>query len=357
MDNVVLKPGSFHLQWHITERCNLKCKHCYFDERLLDEELSREQLLQVFKQYLDLAKEWGLSRDNNRISVTGGEPLLRKDLFWLLGKFKEHGDKLRYSLMTNATTIDKKTAEKIRLAGVSGVQVSLEGIGKANDEIRGRGSFARAEKGIRALLDEDIKIAISMTVTMNNLGEIPSLIEFCLENSIDFLGVRRLIPIGRGEEMRKKMLEPQQVKNLCRFVLRKNQELAENGKKLRIMLGCEDGLLAQDTDYEPQGCTAGYYSFSLLPNGDIYPCRRLPILLGNALKEGFWNTYYKSDEIKKLRQPEKSSPLCKCCPSWSKCRGGAKCISYGYFGTAFAPDPQCWGLFKNLPSEKSEALI
>jgi len=96
MTNGFFKPKSFHFQWHITERCNLKCKHCYFEPEFLKNELSTDQLFGVFEQYLKLIKQWGLSRKNNRISITGGEPLKRKDFFELLQKFHEHKDKTRY---------------------------------------------------------------------------------------------------------------------------------------------------------------------------------------------------------------------------------------------------------------------
>jgi len=345
-----IKPISFHLQWHITERCNLKCKHCYFDKRFLENELSLSQLLRILKQYLNAIDRWGLSRENSRISITGGEPLVRKDIFQLLEKLKAHNDKCVYSLMSNGTLINRKIARKIKEFGVSGVQVSLEGIGKANDEIRGPRSFERAEKGINALLDEGVKIAISTTVTKNNVSEVHNIVEFCLTHNINFLGIRRLVPIGRGLQIRKAMLEPKQVRDLYKYIMKKNKELEKNGAKLKIMIGCEDGIFAQEKNYEPHGCNTGYYSFSVLPNGDVYPCRRLPILCGNILKDGFWNIYYKSEEIKNVRASFKAKPeLCKKCPFWEKCLGGAKCISYGYFNNLTSPDPQCWRLFKKLP--------
>jgi len=352
MPAAFFKPKSFHLQWHITERCNLKCRHCYFDPNFLENELSKEQLFQAFRQYLALIGKWGLSRENNRISISGGEPLAREDLFDLLEEFRKHGNKTRYSLMTNGTMVDRETARKIREAGVSDVQVSLEGLGKANDAIRGEKSFERAERGIKALISEGHNVSVSMTLTKANLDEVPKMAEYCLNAGIGILGLRRFVPLGRGEEMRKALLEPEQVKKLYQYVFRKNYELREKASSLRIELGCEDGILAQNMHYNPKGCSAGYLSFTLLPNGDIYPCRRLPILLGNVLKESLWGIYYNAEQSEKLRNLNNASKLCRQCPYWLECRGGAKCSSYGYFGDAFSPDPQCWRLFERLPKEE-----
>ncbi|MFH1234299.1 MAG: hypothetical protein V1493_01680 [Candidatus Diapherotrites archaeon] len=82
----MFRPESFHFQWHITEKCNLKCRHCYSDPEFLKKELSTDELLALFGQYLEMIGHWGLARKNARVSISGGEPLERKGLFELLGK-------------------------------------------------------------------------------------------------------------------------------------------------------------------------------------------------------------------------------------------------------------------------------
>ena len=88
------QPKSFHLQWHITERCNLKCKHCYFDEKFLKNELSLNKLFVVLDDYINLLKKWKLPREASRISITGGEPLIRNDFFEFLEKCYQNRKKL-----------------------------------------------------------------------------------------------------------------------------------------------------------------------------------------------------------------------------------------------------------------------
>ncbi len=351
MVNGFFKPKSFHFQWHVTEKCNLKCGHCYFEPELLKNELSTKQLFGVFEQYLELIKQWGLSRENNRISITGGEPLMRKDLFELIQKFHEHKDKTRYSLMTNGTTLNEEHAEKLKELEVGNVQVSLEGLEKTNDSIRGKESFEKAVNGIKILLENGIDISVSMTVTNANLQEVPAMIEFCKAKGISFLGIRRLVPLGRGEKMRGLMLSPEQTKQLYDYIYGKNFELKEKKSGLKIGIGCEDGLLAQNHHYKPKACSAAYNSLTMLPNGDVYPCRRLPVKAGNALEKSLGEIYYGSRELVELRNLNNAHESCRQCPYWIECRGGAKCVSRGYFGNAFAPDPQCWRLFSELSLE------
>ncbi|MEM0360624.1 MAG: 4Fe-4S cluster-binding domain-containing protein, partial [Candidatus Diapherotrites archaeon] len=77
-------PKSFHLQWHITEKCNLKCKHCY-SEKNFEKELSLEQLNAILEDYIKTIELWGLSKNTSRITIMGGEPFLRKN-FWIFAE-------------------------------------------------------------------------------------------------------------------------------------------------------------------------------------------------------------------------------------------------------------------------------
>ena len=343
-------PKSFHLQWHITERCNLKCKHCYFEPKFLKDELKFEQMLGIFEQYIELIERWDLPLNSARASITGGEPFVSKYLLHLIKKFYNYRDETQYGILTNGTIVDRKVAHKLKALQVDYVQVSLEGMEKVNDSIRGKQSFARALNGIRHLIDAGVTVGISMTLSKINLQEVPKLIKFCEEIGVS-LGIRRLVPIGRGMAMKSLMLSPLEVKRIYDYIYKKELQLKKRKSGLHISMGCEDGILAQNWHYLPAGCSAGYTSLTVLPNGEVYPCRRLPITLGNALKDSLWDIYYKSEEIKEIRNLNNASDKCRGCPFFAECHGGAKCISYGYFGTLSQPDPQCWRLYKELPNK------
>jgi len=349
--SIKYKPKSFHLQWHITERCNLSCKHCYFDKKFLKNELSLKKLFKVLDNYLKLLKKWNLPREKSRISITGGEPLIRDDFFKFLEKCYRNKEKSRYGILTNGILFKDENVSKLKKLQINYAQVSLEGMEKNNDEIRGKGTFKKIVKAIKLLIKNEIATSISVTVTKQNLKDIPLLIKLAEELGVRGLWLRRFIPIGRGEQIKKLMLSPQETKELYLYILKINQKLTNKRSKLKLNIGCEDGILAQER-YNANTCVAGYSSLSILPNGDVYPCRRLPIYVGNVLKQTLEEIFYKSSELIKLRNPENINIRCKRCSYFNECKGGAKCVSYGYWKNSyiedpqFLPDPQCWRLFK-----------
>ncbi len=345
------QPDSFHLQWHITERCNLSCKHCYFDEKFLKNELFLSKLFEILDNYMKLLKKWNLPCDKSRISITGGEPLLRDDFFEFLKKCYQNREKTRYGILTNGILLDDKKIIKLNRFKIDYAQVSLEGMREKNDEIRGKGTFKKIAKAIELLVKNRINTGISVTVTKQNLRDISLLIELARKLGVNSLGLRRFIPLGRGEEMKKLILSPQETKRLYLSLLKTNRKLINQKSKLSVGIGCEDGILAQE-GYKANTCVAGYSSLTILPNGDVYPCRRLPIYVGSVLKQSLEEIFYKSEELKKLRNPRNINTRCQSCTYFDKCQGGAKCVSYGYWKDSyledpqFLPDPQCWQLFK-----------
>ena len=344
-------PQSFHLQWHITERCNLSCKHCYFDKKFLKNELSLVQLLKIFKSYLTLIKKWKLPRDASRISITGGEPMVRKDFFEFLEECYKNKELTRYGILINGLLLDREKVARLKDLKIDYAQVSLEGMEKANDEIRGQGTFKKIIEAVRLLVKNKIKTSISATINKRNLKDVPQLINLAENLKVNALGLRRFVPIGRGSHFKKMMLSPQETRKLYLYISKTSQKLRNQKVKLRLGIGCEDGILAQE-NLPVNGCVAGYLSLTILPNGDVYPCRRLPIYVGNVLKHSLEEIFYNSKELKRLRDPQNINSYCQNCPYFDKCKGGAKCVSYAYWKSMhlenpqFLPDPQCWRLFK-----------
>ena len=335
----------FHLQWHITERCNLCCTHCYKDEKLIKEEISTAQVFEILNKYYNQLDEWNFDKNSNRISFTGGEPFIREDFFQILQNCYNHKDKVSYGILSNGTLINDQIISKLKDLQVSYVQVSLEGLKEINDQIRGKDSFDRATRGLKLLVESKIPCNISTTITSKNLKEIPKLINLAKELNVNSIGIRRLVPIGMGKKMQELMITPKENQEMLKFILKENK----NG--FHVGVGCEEGLCAQQMTYIPKGiCNAGYFSFSVLPNADVYPCRRLPILCGNLLEKNFKEIMTTSKELIELRNYNNYNEECKKCPFFNECLGGAKCIANGYFGDPFAPDPQCLRLFKELPN-------
>jgi len=207
---------------------------------------------------------------------------------------------------------------------ISYFQVSLESPRKINDEIRGEGTFDKIINSIFLLKEKEIPVYISMTVSKMNYKHVPFMVRLSQKLKIDFLSIRQIIPFGRGEQFKK-------------------------NENFYIGMGCENGILSQEMHYSSKGCSAGYTSMTILPNGDVYPCRRLPLSSGNLLKQSFREIYYNSEIFKKIRNLNNINEICITCPFVDDCNGGAKCINYAYFGNVFSPSPQCWRLSDSLP--------
>lgn len=341
------RPKNFHLQWHITEKCNLSCLHCYREEKFLKNELSFFEIKKIFNHFLKLIKEWQLKRDDVRVSFVGGEPFLRKDFFEILELAKQNHSKLRFGILTNGTLIDKNVIKKLKEIEPDYIQISLEGGEKIHDQIRGKGTFKKAIEATKLLKKANIapfNINFSMTLTKLNLKEIPKVIKIAKIQNV-FLAIRRQVPIGFGKKLKKFFLSPLEVKKTWESIF-----FMEKKFKIKISLGCEDGILVQEfPNYSPRECTSGYLSLTILPNGDVYPCRRLPIFVGNLREKTLKEIYYDSQVLKKLRNLNTINNVCHCCPYFEICHGGARCVAFGFFSQIQAPDPHCWGLFKKLP--------
>ncbi len=338
------RPKSFHLQWHITERCNLSCKHCYQDTRFLKKEISADNFIVILDKFIEQIKKWKLKK--TRISITGGEPLIRSDFFYLIEKIYENKSLFLYGILTNGTFLNEKNIKKLENLGLGYVQISLEGMEKINDSIRGKGVFKKAVNAAKLLRKTSIALNFSMTITKANLKDVPNVINLSKKIGIP-LGIRRCIPCGSGKQMKKAILSPKEVRALWHYILKVKKNFWQP-----ISLGCEDDMLIQDfNQYQSGGCSAGYASFTVLPNADVYPCRRLPIFAGNLLKQSFEDIYYNSDILKKLRNRNNINDACYQCPWHDKCNGGAKCLAFGHFEDFSAPDPHCWRLFDKLPKK------
>lgn len=339
-----VKPNSFHLQWHLTERCNLKCKHCYTKGH--SEELGTKDLFVILEQYVELIKAWGLDKNEKqrKLSLSGGEPLLRKDFFKLLERINRNEENFTsITVMSNGLAINDKVAKKFKDLEISNVQISVDGLEENNDKIRGRGNFRKAMDGVRKLVDNGVPVGMSMTINKDNANDLEGLINSVSNMGVKYFGVSRLVPIGRGKGL--KMLDPLETKKLYERIMTLRREWKEKG--IRINTHCSDSLwFLEDPNYETHGCSAGYDSFSILANGDVVPCRRLPIKVGNVLENTLFEIWYSSKVLWDIRNRNMINSECRKCEIFEKCYGGSKCIANGYFGSPFAPDPQCWKLFK-----------
>jgi radical SAM protein with 4Fe4S-binding SPASM domain len=361
--NIVI--GKMALQWHITERCNWQCKHCY-QEQEKSKELSLDELKNILESFVVFLKDNKISKEKAILQITGGEPLLRNDCFEFFKEIHLKKDFFGWVLMTNGSLLNKSNVALLKKLGCYSVQVSLEGLKNENDKIRGAGTFDLITEKVKLLLSEKMPTAISLTLTKRNYKDVFELATFFLKivKQLDvktklILGARRIVPIGNGKELVNEMLEPNELREFYKKVYAFNGEVREGGNNLKIVIGCESGVFNNDIENDQwlprSSCRVLSKSLiTLMPDGEVYPCRRLPVSLGN-IKEITFAEVLEGENYKKLSLQDnfKVAKECLFCSNVKDCFGGALCVTHAFSnGKSLSPDPQCWRLFKSLDDSK-----
>ncbi|MBC2581833.1 putative heme d1 biosynthesis radical SAM protein NirJ1 [Clostridium sp. DJ247] len=213
--------------WNCTRTCNLKCMHCYADSdsKTYQEELSTEE-----------AKDFIKDLGEFRIPVilfSGGEPLMRKDIFSLI----EHSNtyNIRSTISTNGTLLDKEVCETLNKLNVGYVGVSLDGIGSRHDEFRKtKGAFEKAIKGIRNCLEVRQKVGLRFTINRYNYDQLGDIFKLIKEEKIPRVCFYHLVYSGRGNEMIKEDITKEETRNAMDFIIEKTLELGENVEILTV---------------------------------------------------------------------------------------------------------------------------
>lgn len=166
----------FYFQWHITNICNNRCKHCYHADYDAQNECNMEQLMAIADDIDDALEKWNY---NASLSITGGEPFARKnDLFKVLDRLEESQRIVNYDILTNGSLIkEPEIAILKKHSKLRRIQVSMEGAtAQSHDNIRGEGDFDRVVNAIKLLKKHGFTLSVMTTLTRNNRNEITDLI-------------------------------------------------------------------------------------------------------------------------------------------------------------------------------------
>ncbi|MDH3879633.1 MAG: radical SAM protein, partial [Desulfobacterales bacterium] len=277
----------FLIQWHLTEKCNLTCTHCYQNGQGSDE-LTSGEIQSVIKEISSTIHNWQETYDldfSPSVNLTGGEPLLRTDLYDVITSFKNIGFDIY--LLTNGILIDNHTAHELSDLDVKGVQVSIDGPEDIHDSIRGKNSFKHSVRGVKLLKNAGLDVTLNATVSEINAHYLAETVSLASDLGVNRLGFSRLVPSGRGTSLLKEMMKSSEVERLYKkiFALK-----LDNG--LEIVTG--DPVASQfrnSTDNKDcgeialGGCAAGISGLTIMPDGTVVPCRRLPVPIGNVRKD------------------------------------------------------------------------
>jgi radical SAM protein with 4Fe4S-binding SPASM domain len=302
-----------------------------------------ENLISIVEQYKDsldyFSKKSG-RKIYGHITVTGGEPFARKDFPELMDYLHINRDRFSYSILTNGTLIGETEAELIAKYRPAYVQVSIEGKKETHENIRGQGSYDKTKKALELLVEQEINTVVSFTAHNKNKNEFHDVVETAYKVQANRVWSDRLLPYGNGKEMKEMMFSPQETKEFF-YSMKHEKEILESraDNKTEVAMHRALQFMCGGSDYK---CNAGKSFITVDYNGDVYPCRRMPIKVGNVMDKSILEIYKSSKVFKKLRDDSNCSGECKACTHFEKCKGGLRCLSYATTGNPQAKDPGCW---------------
>jgi radical SAM protein with 4Fe4S-binding SPASM domain len=334
-----------HPVWEMTAACNLRCIHCHASGgKPAADELTTEEAKRLFDQLAEVS-------EFRMVAFTGGEPLVRHDLFELLAYSQALG--FSNTLATNATLIDDAVARDLRRCGVVIGAVSLDGFDAAtHDYVRNQpGAFEAALRGIHALRRAGIPLHINITAMEYNMDQLESLMALVDELGTAILIMYQLVPVGRGRGIEDASLDLSANERLIRFMAqaqsstRAVMEPVAGPQYWPFLLqraGIESGPLLRLAETVFHGCAAGRGFVYIKPNGEVWPCPFIEVSCGNVRQTPFPIIWATSPIFKDLREREQRlQGRCGECQYRRLC-GGCRGRAWATTGDYLAEDPSCF---------------
>jgi radical SAM protein with 4Fe4S-binding SPASM domain len=275
------------------------------------------------------------------LSLTGGEPFVRQsELFALMRRIDQMHSFVFYDVLTNGSLVSDDVAIELKsLKRLRRVQVSLESSKpEVNDAIRGVQAFEETLRAIRTLKRHGLAVSVMTTLSRANYHDVFTLVQLLENEGVDTFSMERLIPEGRGRSLADQLLSPAELRELYEHIY----EIALPGKSPRILMHRPlFNLVAPGDATVGALCSVGINALTIMPDGTVYPCRRLPIPIGNVLTDSLFSIWYDSEILWKIRNPDNIKGKCHDCVYLANCRG---CRAMAYFcsGDYLAEDPLCW---------------
>jgi radical SAM protein with 4Fe4S-binding SPASM domain len=355
----------YAVSWNLTQRCNLFCAHCYVSAAPgadASGELSTAECRRVMGE---------IARVNPGVFLilTGGEPLLRKDIFDLAASGRDHG--FTVVLGTNGVLLREREARRLRMSGVQGASLSLDSVdpGRHDRFRRQPGAWAGAVRAAEILRTEGLDVSLHMSVTDWNIGEIPAMIDLATALSARVLNFFFLVRTGRGEALTD--ITAAQYEEILTYLARVqgvgaarepiSTPLTFEGTEApwSVTAGRVGGLLIRakcaphfrrilwqlDPDspllanYAHGSCPAGKAYCRITPSGDVTPCPYLPVSAGNLRERSFAELWTEGRVFGDLRE-SRLGGRCGACEFRDIC-GGCRCRAYATHGDYLAEDPAC----------------
>lgn len=330
------------LQFHITGKCNLRCKHCYRTEGDV-EPLSLEDVINVIEQYKALREKYNsvyrISKKGH-INITGGEPFFRSDIKDILKYLGENRELFTYGILSNGSFIDDEIIGLLKSTKAAFVQLSIDGDRETHDFLRAEGDYERVMKTAERLEKNGIRAYISFTANRENMKNLPGVAAECRRRKITKLWSDRLVPIGNGEDIGNLVITDAEMPLYISLLKKARGSFLVRKLNSKTQVTMNRALQFQSSDGNIYSCSAGDSLITVDEFGNIMPCRRMPIICGNVSKTTLADVYFSSDVFRQLRMsyiPEE----CRECTYAALCKGGARCQAYAAYNTFLKADPAC----------------
>ena len=334
-----------HPVWEMTTACNLRCIHCHTSGGTpADDELSTAEARRLLDQLAQVS-------EFRMMAFTGGEPLVRPDLFELLAYSQALG--FTNTIATNATLIDDDVARRLRRRGVVIAAVSLDGFDAGtHDFVRGQsGVFEATLRGMRALQRAGILLHVNITAMEYNLDQMDRLAALVDELDAGILLMYQLVPVGRGRGIGNAALDLGANERLIRFMARAQRtsrailEPVAGPQYWPFLLqraGIRGGPLLGLAETVFHGCSAGRGFVYVKPNGEVWPCPSVEVDCGNVRETDSATIWASSPVFEDLRAREsRLQGQCGECQYRRLC-GGCRGRAWALAGDYLAEDATCF---------------
>lgn len=342
--------------WNCTRQCNLNCIHCYASAR--GQKIAGE---------MDTAAGKALIRDLADFDVpvilfSGGEPLLREDLFELASLAGEEG--IRIALSTNGTLITREVASSIKSTGFAEVGISLDGIDSSNDYFRGKiGAYQAALAGIRRCVALGLRVSLRLTITRFNYQEIPAMFRLIEDEGIDRVCFYHLAYAGRGNNLREEDLSHSQARSVVDVICEHTLDLHRRGlpKEVLTVGNHADGIYVylKIREQDPQrasrilellrangGNNSGIKIGAIDDLGSVHPDQFWwHYSLGNVARRKFGDIWTDTSEPLLRGLKNRKGLLkgrCSRCCYLDLCNGNLRERAEAIYGDVWAEDPACY---------------
>jgi radical SAM protein with 4Fe4S-binding SPASM domain len=328
----------FHIQWHITNLCNFRCQHCYQDDFSKRDDLDWAGIKKISDNILTTIKEWDKTVC---IHLTGGEPLLKQELFPLLEVLDQQSVVEELGIITNGLLINEEIVKKLSVfSKLMKIKISLDGAdAQTNDSIRQERTFGKVVKNISWIQKENrFEVILMFTVMKRNISSLLSFIHLCQDLGVDGLILERFIPLGRGKGMTNQVLNRDEWKGFLETLM-DYFSITEEDHPLSPYQAFQINFYGSEPELLGAPCVIGRDGLCVMPEGSVYPCRRFPVSIGNLLNQSLETIWEKSEILEKLMKKENLQGKCGSC-EMKDCRG-CRSLALALTGNYLEEDPHC----------------